>query len=115
MEKLINHLKIPDIFSPKKGTIRESVWNFTRKLLSQATTPQKFMASFEMIIQLLILWLFALAFTYKYLYKLDIFLNWDSLYARLNSNYEVWSYKKKKRLKYTGNLFRKNLQLRGVW
>ena len=25
-----------------------------------------------------------------------IFLNWDSLHARLNSYYEPWSYKKKK-------------------
>ena len=24
------------------------------------------------------------------------FLNWDSLHARLNRHYEVWSYKKKK-------------------
>ena len=44
------------------------------------------------------------------------FLNWDSLHPRLNSHYKAWSYKKKgtKRLKYTGNLFRKNLQLIGV-
>ena len=27
------------------------------------------------------------------------FLNWDSLYARLNSHYEAWSYKKKKHKK----------------
>ena len=32
--------------------------------------------------------------------------NWDSLHARLNSQYQAWS--------YTGNLFRKNLQLTGV-
>ena len=25
-----------------------------------------------------------------------IFLNWDSLYARLNSHYKAWSYKKNK-------------------
>ena len=44
------------------------------------------------------------------------FLNWDSPYARLNSHYEAWSYKKRstKRLKHTGNLFRKNLQLKDV-
>ena len=24
-----------------------------------------------------------------------VFLNWDSLYVRLNSYYEAWSYKKK--------------------
>ena len=28
-----------------------------------------------------------------------IFLNWDSLYARQNSHYEAWSYKKKKNKK----------------
>ena len=28
-----------------------------------------------------------------------IFLNWDSLHARLNSHYKVWSYKKKKHKK----------------
>ena len=40
----------------------------------------------------------------------QFFLNWDSLQARLNSHYEAWSYKKKKtkRLKHTGNLFRRN-------
>ena len=27
------------------------------------------------------------------------FFNWDSLYARLNSHYEAWSYKKKKSTK----------------
>ena len=35
---------------------------------------------------------------------------WDSLHAKLNSHYEVWSYKKKKHKKikaYTRNLFRK--------
>ena len=39
------------------------------------------------------------------------FLNWHSLRARLNSHYEAWSYKKKKtkRLKYTANLFRRNI------
>ena len=46
------------------------------------------------------------------------FKNWDSLHARLNSHYEAWSYKEKKkaqkRLKATGNLFRKNLQLKDV-
>ena len=45
------------------------------------------------------------------------FFNWDSLHARLNSQYEAWSYKKgstKKRLHDTENLFRKNLQLKDV-
>ena len=27
------------------------------------------------------------------------FFNWDALHARLNSNYEAWSYKKKKHKK----------------
>ena len=26
----------------------------------------------------------------------NFFVNWDLLYARLNSHYETWSYKKKK-------------------
>ena len=30
---------------------------------------------------------------------LDFFENWDSLYARLNSHYEAWSYKKAIKLK----------------
>ena len=30
-----------------------------------------------------------------------VFLNWDSLHARLNSYYEAWSYKKKKHKKIT--------------
>ena len=34
------------------------------------------------------------------------FFNWDSLHARLNSQYEAW---RTKRLKHTGNLFRKNI------
>ena len=44
------------------------------------------------------------------------FFNRDSLHARLNSHYKASSYKKysTKRLKHTGNLFRKNLQLIGV-
>ena len=44
------------------------------------------------------------------------FVNWNSLYARLNNHYEAWNYKKKstKRLKYTGNLFRNNLQLKDI-
>ena len=55
--------------------------------------------------------------------KLVFFLNWDSLHTRLNNHYEAWSYKKRntKRLKHTGNsmqhtgnLFRKNLQLKDV-
>ena len=28
-----------------------------------------------------------------------MYINWDSLYARLNSNYNAWSYKKKKQRK----------------
>ena len=42
--------------------------------------------------------------------------NWDSLHARLSSHYEAWIYKKRKqkRLQHTGNLFRKNLQLKDV-
>ena len=46
--------------------------------------------------------------------------NWDSVHARLNSHYDAWSYEKKKhekvlkRLKLTGNMFRKNLQLKDV-
>ena len=42
--------------------------------------------------------------------------NLDSLHARLNSHYKAWSYKKrsKKRLRSTGNLFKKNLQIKGV-
>ena len=31
--------------------------------------------------------------------QLFLFLNWDSLHARLNSHYEAWSYKKMKRKK----------------
>ena len=43
------------------------------------------------------------------------FLNLDALHERLNSHYEARSYKKKTRLKkHTGNLFRKNLQLKDV-
>ena len=42
--------------------------------------------------------------------------NWDSLHAGLNSHYEAWSYKKRsrKRLKYVGNMFSKNLQMKVV-
>ena len=29
----------------------------------------------------------------------DFFFNWDSLHARLNSQYEAWSYEKKKHKK----------------
>ena len=29
-----------------------------------------------------------------YIFEFLIFLNWDSLHARLNSHYEAWSYKK---------------------
>ena len=28
-----------------------------------------------------------------------LFLNWDSIYARLNSHYKAWNYKKKKHKK----------------
>ena len=44
--------------------------------------------------------------------------NWDSLHARLKSHYKAWSYKKMKntkRLRHTGNLSRKNLQLKDVY
>ena len=37
-----------------------------------------------------------------------------SLHARRNSNYDVWSYKKKYGLKVTENPFRKNLQNKAV-
>ena len=49
--------------------------------------------------------------------SLFFFFNWDTQHARLNSYYEAWSYKKKKHKNisiYTGNLFRKNLQLKDV-
>ena len=38
----------------------------------------------------------------------NLFFNWDSLYARRNTHYEVWNYKKRstKRLKHTRNLER---------
>ena len=42
--------------------------------------------------------------------KLDwnyFFKNWDSLYARLNSHYKAWSYKKKKHKKIKA--YRKSL------
>ena len=47
---------------------------------------------------------------------LTFFFSWDSLYARPNSHYEAWSCKKKKhkKLKYAGNPFRKNLQLKHI-
>ena len=35
--------------------------------------------------------------------KIDFFLNWDSLHARLNSHYQAWSYKEKKPKKVTVN------------
>ena len=40
--------------------------------------------------------------------------NWDSLHARLNSHYKAGVTRKRitKRLKHTGNLFRKNPQLK---
>ena len=52
-----------------------------------------------------------------YLYKNNtFFFNWDSLHARLNYQYEAWSYKRRstKRLQDPENLFRKNLQLKDV-
>ena len=36
------------------------------------------------------------------------FFNWDSLHARLNSQYKAWSYKKKKQIKIKA--YRKSLQ-----
>ena len=44
------------------------------------------------------------------------FFNCHSLHARLNNHHKTWCYKKKKpkRLKHTGNLFRKNLKLKNV-
>ena len=44
------------------------------------------------------------------------FFNWDSLHARLNSHYRHGVTRKRntKRLRPTGNLFRKNLQLKDV-
>ena len=44
------------------------------------------------------------------------FFNWYSLHARLSSHYKTWSYKKEKhkKVKHTGNLFRKILQLKDV-
>ena len=52
----------------------------------------------------------------KFSALLSLFFYLDSIHARLNSHYEAWSYKTRstKRLKHTGNLFRKNLQIKGV-
>ena len=47
-----------------------------------------------------------------------IFFIWDSLHARLNSHYKAQSYKKKeeqKDKKHTGKLFRKTLQIKGLY
>ena len=45
-----------------------------------------------------------------------VFFNWDSPHARLNSNYEAWSNKKKStKIQDTEDLFRKNLQLKDVY
>ena len=46
--------------------------------------------------------------------EVTAFLNWDSHHAKLNSHYQICSYKKKKQKisKCTGNLFQKNLQLK---
>ena len=35
----------------------------------------------------------------RFLAEETFFVNWDSLYSRLNSHYEAWSYKEKKRNK----------------
>ena len=45
-----------------------------------------------------------------------LFFNWVSLHARLNSHYEHGDTRKRntKRLKHTGNQFRKNLQLKDI-
>ena len=44
------------------------------------------------------------------------FFNWDSLHARLDSTmrHGVTRTRSTKRLKHTGHLFRKNLQLKGI-
>ena len=54
-----------------------------------------------------------------FLFFLNKVGSWDFLHARLSSHCKAWSYKKKykkikKRLKHTGNPFRKNLQIKGV-
>ena len=53
-----------------------------------------------------------------YLSDFLLFFFWGSFLPKLNSHFEAWSYKKKKRsterLKHTGNLFRKNLQIKCV-
>ena len=54
----------------------------------------------------------------KIFLKQETFCNWDSFHARLNSHYKTWSYSTRKRstkkLKHTGNLSGKSLQLKGV-
>ena len=35
-------------------------------------------------------------------WEIGLFLNWDSLQARVNSHYKAWSYKKKKQQKDYG-------------
>ena len=47
--------------------------------------------------------------------RIYILYNWDSLHARLKRHYKGWSYKKKtKRIKHTGNLFKKIQQIESV-
>ena len=52
----------------------------------------------------------------KPFHKMSFFI-WESLHARLNSYYKARSYKKKthKKIEAYKNLFRKNLQLIGVY
>ena len=52
----------------------------------------------------------------RFLLLVSLFFNWNSLHARPNSHFKAWSYTNKsiKRLKHTGKLCRKNLQLIGV-
>ena len=49
--------------------------------------------------------------------RCNFFFNWHSLQARLKSHYKARSYRERstKRSKHTGNLFRKKLQLIGVF
>ena len=60
---------------------------------------------------------FSVTFVYQLLLLLLLFLI-GIHYARLNSHYEAWCYKKEKkaqkRLQATENLFRNNLQLKDI-
>ena len=49
---------------------------------------------------------------HRFAFLTEIVFNCDSLHGSLNSHYEALSYTK--RLQHTGNLFRKNLQLKDV-